>query len=108
MALPDKNRLKKKKDFDLVFKKGNAVKGNFFFVKYLNRTDLVSRVGFMVPAKIIHRAVDRNKVRRLLSEMVQAKIRDFKRGYDVVVMVKAPGTEDGFRDNLDRFFRIAL
>ena len=79
-----KNRLKKKRDFEDVFKKGRAVKGSFLFIKYRNNKLGVSRFGFVVSAKVARKAVERNKIRRVLSEAVRGVI-DGLAGYDIIV-----------------------
>src|SRR3990167_10143695 len=84
MALNKKNRLKKKRDFEDVFKKGKAVKGNFLFIKYKKNELGVSRFGFVVSAKIAKKAVGRNKIKRILSEAVRDRI-DGLGSYDVLV-----------------------
>ncbi len=70
MSLPVLNRLKKKKDFDEVFKKGKAVNGSFLFIKVLSRAEGPTRFGFIVAAKYAPKAVARNRVRRVLSAVV--------------------------------------
>lgn len=70
MALPTKNRLKNKKDFDAVFKKGKALNGSFLFIKSLPSSRGYPRFGFVVAAKFAPKAVTRNKVRRLFSEII--------------------------------------
>ena len=69
MALPKKNRLKKKKDFEEVFKKGKAVRGNFLFVRYLKNSLQFPRFAFVVSSKVSKKAVARNRIRRLRSRM---------------------------------------
>jgi len=70
MALPTKNRLKNKKDFDAVFKKGKASNGSFLFMKSLPSSRGYPRFGFVVAAKFAPKAVLRNKVRRLLTDII--------------------------------------
>ena len=70
MALPIKNRLKNKKDFDAVFKKGKALNGIFLFIKSLPSSLGYPRFGFIVAAKFAPKAVLRNKIRRLLADVV--------------------------------------
>jgi ribonuclease P protein component len=70
MSLPVPNRLKKKKDFDEVFKKGKAVNGSFLFIKALFKTEGPARFGFIVAAKYAPRAVARNRIRRMLSAVI--------------------------------------
>ena len=52
MALNKKNRLKKKQDFEAVFKKSRAVNGSFLFVKYKKNELDTPRFGFVVSAKV--------------------------------------------------------
>ena len=76
MALNKQNRLKKKKDFEEVFKRGKAVKSSFLFAKYI-RNDLgLPRVAFVVSAKVSKKAVDRNRIRRSLSEAFRLKLNE--------------------------------
>lgn len=74
MPLNKKNRLKKKRDFEDVFKKGKAVKGSFLFIKYKKNELGLSRFGFVVSAKVAKKAVERNRIRRILSEVVRGVI----------------------------------
>ncbi|MDP3792770.1 MAG: ribonuclease P protein component [bacterium] len=85
MALNKKNRLKKKRDFENVFKKGKAVNGSFLFIKYKKNKLGVSRFGFVVSAKVARGAVERNRIKRTLSETVRGVI-DSLEGYDIIVL----------------------
>lgn len=76
MALPKKNRLKKKKDFEEVFKKGKAFRGNFLFVRYLKNDLQFPRFAFIISAKVSKKAVVRNHIRRYLSEAVRIKLKN--------------------------------
>lgn len=84
MSLNKKNRLKKKRDFEDVFKKGKAVKGSFLFIKYRKNELGTSRFGFVVSAKIAGKAVERNRIRRILSEVARVVV-DGLRSYDIIV-----------------------
>lgn len=70
MSLPIPNRIKKKNDFDQVFKKGKAVNGSFLFIKTIPTSLGQARFGFIVSAKVAPQAVLRNKVRRTLSAVI--------------------------------------
>ncbi len=104
MALNKKNRLKKKCDFEGVFKKGKAVKGSFLFIKYKKNELGVSRFGFVVSAKVAGKAVERNKIRRILSEAVRSKV-DGLGGYDIIVFatgkIISARKEDVLKDFLE-------
>ncbi|MEK7121524.1 MAG: ribonuclease P protein component [Patescibacteria group bacterium] len=84
MALNKKNRLKKKLDFEEVFKKGKAVKGSFLFIKYIKNDLGVSRFGFVVSVKVAGKAVERNRIRRILSEVARPMLKNIV-GYDIIV-----------------------
>lgn len=84
MALNIKNRLKKKRDFESVFKKGKAVNGSFLFIKYRTNELGIPRFGFVVSAKIAKKAVERNKIRRIISEAARSEIKNLE-GYDIIV-----------------------
>ncbi|MBP9822216.1 MAG: ribonuclease P protein component [Candidatus Pacebacteria bacterium] len=92
MALPTKNRIKNKKDFDLVFKKGKAVNGSFLFIKSSPTERGYPRFGFIVAAKFAPKAVVRNKIRRIFSDMIHPKLLPNVPSCDtvVVVMKKVP------------------
>ena len=87
MALPTKNRIKNKKDFDAVFKKGKARNGSFLFMKSLPSSRGYPRFGFIVAAKFAPKAVTRNKIRRLLSDIIQANRLPNMPSCDTVVVV---------------------
>ena len=86
MALSKKNRLTTKKDIDRVFKRGRTVKGSFLFVKRLDNPRGYSRFAFIVSSKYAPLAVDRNKIKRILSGEV-AKTLLSESGYDTIVVI---------------------
>ena len=88
MALPAKNRLRKKRDFDRVFKEGNTIKGSFLFIKYSRAGTAVPRFGFVVPARSFNKAVTRNRIKRALSEIVRKNLKNISNAVDAVIMVK--------------------
>jgi len=90
--LPKENRLKKKKDFDQVFKKGKGFNEKFLFLKIEKNNLKESRFGFVVSQKISKKAVIRNKIKRRLREITKEKILQIKKGIDGVLIVK-PGLE---------------
>ena len=87
MALPIERRLKKELDFKRVLKTGNTYRGILLFIKYTTSPNTPSRFGITVSAKISKKAVVRNRIRRLLSETIQAHALSKTSGYDTVVVV---------------------
>ena len=90
--LPKINRVKKKKDFEEIFKKGKSFRSSFFILR-VTKNDLgLNRFGFVVSQKISKRAVVRNKIRRRLAEAVKAETKSMKAGADLVI-IALPGIE---------------
>lgn len=86
--LPKQYRLKKKKDFELVFKKGKTFNDKFLFLKLRKNNLEFNRFGFTIGLKISKKAVVRNKIKRLLREAIREKLNDIKSGFDVVIRVR--------------------
>ncbi|MCP6718378.1 MAG: ribonuclease P protein component [Patescibacteria group bacterium] len=78
------NRLKKKKDFEKVFKQGKGSKQDFLALKFDKNNLKNSRFGFVVSAKVSKKAVIRNKIKRRLRESVRLRLDNIKKGFDIV------------------------
>ncbi|MCK9445793.1 ribonuclease P protein component [bacterium] len=88
--LPKENRLKKEKEFEAVFKGGRTLKGKSVFLKYLiNGTDQ-TRIGFVVSKKISKLAVERNKAKRRMRDIVRLKKDNLKDGLSIVIISLPP------------------
>jgi ribonuclease P protein component len=83
--LPKANRLTKKKDFDVVFRGGKTVRGDFLMAKVLESQLPASRFGFVVSKKVSSKATVRNKVKRRLRDAVGDLIAG-KKPVDVVLV----------------------
>ncbi len=83
--LPKRNRLKKNKDFENVFKKGQGFKEDFLYLKIKENNLKSSRFGFVVSKKFSQKATERNKIKRRLRELVKAKLPKIKEGIDGVI-----------------------
>ena len=100
MALSIRNRLKKKTDLQKVFKKGKYLEGSFLFIKFIKNSLELSRFGFIVPVKVFKKAVTRNRIRRVLSEVVRVNINRMNDNYDVIVNIKKD-MDSSSRSSLD-------
>lgn len=80
--LPEKNRLKSQKEIDQLFKDGKAVRNSFLFLKYKENNLKNSRFAFSVGLKYSKKAVERNKMKRVLREATRSLLQDIKPGYD--------------------------
>ncbi len=86
--LPKPQRLTKEKDFERVYKKGEFFAQDFLMGKMLKNNLNVTRFGIVVGVKISKKATKRNRVKRRLREAVRLKLKDIKKGFDVVIMVR--------------------
>ena len=91
--LPKKNRLKKKKDVERVFKKGKRSKEDFLVLKTVKNDLKNSRFAFVISRKVSKKATLRNKIRRRLSELIRFKIKRVKKGMDLI-LIAVPGLEE--------------
>jgi len=106
--LAKKNRLKKKTDFESVFKNGKSLKEGSVILKYLFKGSKISRFGVVVSKKIDKKTNVRNRIKRKISESIRLRLKNFKKGIDVIV-ITLPGIEkNDFKeiDNLlDKLFK---
>jgi len=68
------NRLKRKKDFERIFKKGKSVKQDLFLVKYMENGLELPRIGIVISKKVCPRAVERNLIKRRMREIIRKRI----------------------------------
>ena len=86
------NRLKKRGDFDRVFKRGRKFKEDFLSLRAIKNNFQKSRFGFIVSQKVSKKAVLRNKIKRRLRTIVETKMPKIKEGLDIVLIAN-PGLE---------------
>jgi len=86
--LAQKYRLKKRKDFERVYKQGKGFKQDFLFLKTFENNLKNSRIGIVVSKKIANRAVERNLIKRRLREAVKKRLSEMKPGLDIVIAAK--------------------
>lgn len=96
--LPKAHRLSKKKDFELVLKKGKGFRADFLVLEKNKNNLNQTRFGFIVGRKISKKATLRNKIKRRLRRIVQMKLSEIKTGWDIVLIAR-PGLENkNFRE----------
>lgn len=86
--LKKRNRLSKRSEFLKLKKEGTVWQSPFFgflFAKESKGNE--AKIGFIVSKKISKRAVDRNKIRRTMSELVRHEIKN-KEGLKGVFLAK--------------------
>jgi len=86
--LSKKNRLKNKKEIDIIFAKGYFATGGFLQAKIFFNKLSYSRFAFSVGLGFSKKAVRRNKLKRILRALVGENIKKIKTGLDVVFFIK--------------------
>ena len=82
-------RVKKRQDFDSVYKKGKSYSCKYLKV-YVLSTDLpIQRFGFSISKKVSKRAVDRNKLKRQISFIIREELHSLKSNIDLVFVLRS-------------------
>ena len=89
--LPKINRIKKKKDFEAIFKNSKTTRTNFFIFKISKNKLDINRFGFVVSQKVSKRAVVRNKVRRRLADLNSLNKTDKENKTNEIIEVQIKG-----------------
>lgn len=93
------NRLAKRKDFDVLFKKGVSTASKTLILKYLKTTEASpTRIAFVISNKTEKSAIKRNRVRRQLREITRLLLPSFSTGYDMIFLVKPSFKESEFSE----------
>ncbi len=87
------NRLTKKEDIDKVFKKGKGKYGKYLGIKVLKNNLSTTRCGVLVGLKVSKKAVERNKIKRQIREILKTIVFEKKEGKDVLVLVLPEATK---------------
>ncbi|MFA5742426.1 MAG: ribonuclease P protein component [Candidatus Paceibacterota bacterium] len=98
--LPKENRLVKKRDFEKVLKQGKGFKQKTLFLKTVENNLPQSRFGIIVSKKTAKKAVDRNKIKRQIREIIWKNINKIKKGYDLVFIAWPLIKNEGYQEKL--------
>lgn len=99
-------RLRKNKDFQLVFRKGSSV-ANRQLVLYVYKNEETKhfRAGISVSKKI-GRAVVRNKLKRRLKEIVRLHAQHIPQGVDLVLIVRPQAVQLTYQELAKSFVHL--
>lgn len=92
------NRLTKQKDFDNVFNKGKSVFDRVLGLKVTKNDLNINRFGVIVSNKISKKAVERNKIKRRIREVLKKENPALKKGHDIVVIALAEVKDKEYQD----------
>ena len=88
MALKCAARLRNSGDFQRVRQQGRSVSSRLLILAWSPNEMARARIGFVVSKRISKHAVERNHLKRLLSEAVRGCIPDILPGMDIVISAK--------------------
>ena len=91
------NRLKKRKEFAYIFKKGQSVTSKYVVLVFTSSKLKNFKVGFSAGKKV-GKAVYRNKVKRRIKEAVFSYRNNLKSGYNYIFVAKPNSTEATYQD----------
>lgn len=98
MALPKKNRLRLKKDFRDLKKTNSILNTPLFGVSYLKVKSNQPLIGFVISKKISNKAVERNKLKRKLSEAIRPLLPQINNNYKIIFLGKRELKKASFAD----------
>lgn len=96
LRFPKSSRLLNSRDFRKVREKGKSSQGRLLRLGVLKESEpKPTRIG-LVTSKRVGGAVDRNKTRRRLREMIRAVLPSIAPGFDIVVVAKSSAASASF------------
>ena len=85
--LPRINRIKRKKDFEFIFKNSRIFRNSLFIFRIGKNNLGLNRFGFIISQKVSKKATIRNRIRRRLAEVIKLNADKIKVGTDLVLIV---------------------
>lgn len=103
--LPRDLRLRSNSDFQRVYRSGRSWAHPLLVLHVLPRPE-GCRIGISTSKKL-GKAVQRNRVRRRIREIVRAELPGWKPGFDAVIAARAPASEAEFSELRDALQELA-
>jgi len=88
VALNRALRLRKRSDFQRVRQQGRSITSQLLILAWLPNEIGRLRIGFVVSKRISKLAVERNYIKRLLSEAMRSALPELPGGWDIVVSAR--------------------
>ena len=99
------NRLKKRYQFNYVYKSGEHFSGEHMVLYVASSKTKNIKVGLAVTKKVGH-AVVRNKVRRSLREIIKTQVPNLKQSYNFIVVARDNISEASFEKLSYEFLKL--
>ena len=81
-------KLTKKKEFDKVYKEGQSSYNNLVGVKKIENNLNKNRFGIIVSTKVSKKAVERNKIKRQIKEILKKESKKIKKKNDCIIITR--------------------
>lgn len=88
MTLKRALRLRKDREFQQVRQRGRRITSRLLALAWMPNDVAQLRIGFVVSKRVSKRAVDRNHLKRLLSEALRPSLGELSSGWDIVFSAK--------------------
>jgi ribonuclease P protein component len=88
VALKRALRLRKGSEFSRVRQQGRSLASRLLILAWVPNEDGKLRIGFIVGKRISKRAVERNYIKRLLSEAIRSLLPELSPGWDIVLRAR--------------------
>ena len=88
MALNRALRLRKSSEFQRVRQRGRSITSRLLILAWVPNEVGKLRIGFVVSKRISKLAVERNRVKRLLSEAIRRHLSELPPGWDIVLSAR--------------------
>ena len=89
--------LRRKEDFDLIYKKGRSVGERYIVLFYMKNGLSYNRIAFLASKKVGNSVV-RHHLTRLIRESYRLQEEHFQCGFDLVVIARAGAKEKSYHD----------
>jgi len=89
MALKRALRLRKNRDFQRVRQQGHSTTSRLLVLAWIANELAGSRIGFVVSKRISKHAVERNRIKRFLSEAIRPSLHELPIGWDIVLSARS-------------------
>ena len=103
-SLRPSERIRQKRDYLLIYKKGRRYKGRCFTLVYLSNELSYSRMGVVVSRKVGN-AVERNKIKRWMRALFRTNKNLLENPFDLVFIMKKETLNTKWEDLRQDYFR---
>jgi len=88
VALKRELRLRKSREFQRVRQQGQSISSRLLILAWMPNELARLRIGFVVSKRISKHAVERNRIKRLLSEAIRPVLPGISGGWDIVISAR--------------------